>query len=133
MVVAFIVMVYRLPEGISLGDAMRVAGKLGKTNVIDFKFDWNNRYNFWSGMIGGTFLFLSYFGTDQSQVQRYLSGRSLTESRLGLLFNGIIKVPMQFLVLMVGVMMFVFYQFTQSPIHWAHRFLSLLCCYRFSQ
>ena len=117
MVVAFIVMVYKLPEGVSLSDAVKVAGKLGKTTVIDFKMDWNNRYNFWSGMIGGTFLFLSYFGTDQSQVQRYLSGRSLTESRLGLLFNGVIKVPMQFLVLLVGVMMFVFYQFNQSPIH----------------
>ncbi len=117
MVVAFIVMVYKLPPDLSVGDAFRVAGKLGKTKVIDFKLDWNNRYNFWSGMIGGTFLFLSYFGTDQSQVQRYISGRSLTEGRLGLLFNGIIKVPMQFLVLIVGVMMFIFYQFIQSPIH----------------
>ena len=123
MVVAFIVMVYRLPPDVSLGDAVSAAGKLGKINIVSFKFDWSNpdfwqdRYNFWTGMLGGTFLFLSYFGTDQSQVQRYLSGKSMTESRLGLLFNGMIKVPMQFLVLFVGIMMFVFYQFTQSPIH----------------
>jgi solute:Na+ symporter, SSS family len=117
MVVAGVVMVYRLPPQVSFGDALHVAGKMGKMNAINFKFDLNDRYNFWSGMLGGTFLFLSYFGTDQSQVQRYLSGKSLTESRLGLLFNGLIKVPMQSLVLFVGIMMFVFYQFTQSPIH----------------
>ncbi len=117
MILAFVVMIFKLPQEVSLGDAMRVAGKLNKINLVDFKFDLSNRYNFWSGMLGGTFLFLAYFGTDQSQVQRYLSGKTLQESRLGLLFNGMIKVPMQFLVLLVGVMMFVFYQFTQSPIH----------------
>lgn len=117
LIVAFVVMIFKMPEGVNFTDALNVAGKLGKTNVIDFKFDLSNRYNFWSGMFGGTFLFLSYFGTDQSQVQRYLSGKTLAESRLGLLFNGIIKLPMQFLVLAVGVMMFVFYQFNQSPIH----------------
>jgi solute:Na+ symporter, SSS family len=126
MVVAAIVMVFQLPKEMSLGDAVTVAGKLGKTKTIDFTFDLNNRYNFWSGMLGGTFLFLSYFGTDQSQVQRYLSGKTLTESRLGLLFNGMIKVPMQMLVLFVGVLMFIFYQFTQSPIHFNNENLTKL-------
>lgn len=117
LVVALIVMITKLPAQIGMGDALHIAGKLGKTKIVDFNFDWNNRYNFWTGMLGGTFLFLSYFGTDQSQVQRYLGGKSLVESRLGLMFNGIFKVPMQFLVLLVGVMMFVFYQFNLSPIH----------------
>ena len=123
MVIAFFVMLYKLPSHVGFGDAVGVVGKLGKLNLVSFNFDWKNanfwqdRYNFWTGMLGGTFLFLSYFGTDQSQVQRYLSGKTLQESRLGLLFNGIIKVPMQFLILFVGVMMFVFYQYTQSPIH----------------
>jgi solute:Na+ symporter, SSS family len=117
LVVAFVIMIFKMPEGVHLTDALNVAGKLGKTNVISFKFDLSDRYNFWSGIFGGTFLFLSYFGTDQSQVQRYLSGKTLAESRLGLLFNGVIKLPMQFLVLFVGVMMFVFFQFNKSPIH----------------
>ena len=117
LIVAFIVMIFKMPEGVHFTDALHVAGKLGKTNVINFKFDLSDRYNFWSGIFGGTFLFLSYFGTDQSQVQRYLSGKTLAESRLGLLFNGVIKLPMQFLVLFVGVMMFVFFQFNKSPIH----------------
>ncbi|MCB0637882.1 MAG: sodium:solute symporter, partial [Lewinella sp.] len=88
MFIAAILLVQQLPEGVGFTDAVGVAGKLGKLNVVDFTFDLSNRYTFWSGMLGGVFLFLSYFGTDQSQVQRYLSGRSLTESRLGLLFNG---------------------------------------------
>lgn len=117
LVVALVIMISKLPAQVSFTDAMHIAGKLGKTKIVDFNFDWNNRYNFWTGMLGGTFLFLSYFGTDQSQVQRYLGGKSLVESRLGLMFNGIFKVPMQFLVLLVGVMMFVFYQFNLSPIH----------------
>lgn len=117
LIVAFIIMIFKMPDGVHFTDALNIAGKLGKTNVIDFKFDLSNRYNFWSGIFGGTFLFLSYFGTDQSQVQRYLSGKTLAESRLGLLFNGIIKLPMQFLVLFVGIMMFVFFQFNKSPIH----------------
>lgn len=115
--VAFLILMSQLPENVHLVDALGVAGKMGKLNVIDFEFDLSNRYNFWSGMLGGTFLFLSYFGTDQSQVQRYLSGKSLTESRLGLLFNGIFKVPMQFGVLFVGLMVFIFFLFTQPPIH----------------
>ncbi|TXF91089.1 sodium:solute symporter [Neolewinella aurantiaca] len=117
MVAAGFVVVNRLPEGVGLSDALNVAGSLGKLEVIDFKFDLNDRYNIWSAMLGGTFLFLSYFGTDQSQVQRYLSGKSLTESRLGLLFNGIFKVPMQFLVLFVGIMVFVFFLFATPPVH----------------
>ena len=118
MVIAFFVIVYKLPPDISLGDAVGVAGKMGKLNIVDFEFNLENRYNMWSAMLGGTFLFLSYFGTDQSQVQRYLSGKSLTESRLGLLFNGIFKVPMQFLILFVGIMVFIFFQFAQPPVHY---------------
>lgn len=117
MVIAAIILVYQFPEGLRFSDAVGVAGKMGKLNVVDFTFDLDNRYTFWSGMLGGTFLFLSYFGTDQSQVQRYLSGKSLTESRLGLLFNGIFKVPMQFLVLFVGILVFIFFQFQRPPIH----------------
>jgi solute:Na+ symporter, SSS family len=114
---AFALMIARLPPDVSMMDAARIAGKLNKTNILDFSFDWRNKYTFWTGMLGGTFLFLSYFGTDQSQVQRYLSGKTIVESRLGLLFNGLVKVPMQFLVLIVGVMMFIFYQFNRAPIH----------------
>ena len=114
---AFVFLIMKLPEDISFGDAVGVAGKMGKLNVVDFEFDLKNKYNMWSALLGGTFLFLSYFGTDQSQVQRYLSGKTLTESRLGLLFNGIFKVPMQFMVLFVGIMVFMFYQFQKPPIH----------------
>jgi len=117
MFIAAILLVWQLPEEVLFGDAVGLAGKLGKLNVVSFEFDLSDRYNFWSGMLGGVFLFLSYFGTDQSQVQRYLSGKSLTESRLGLLFNGILKVPMQFLVLFVGVLVFVFFQFQKPPLH----------------
>ncbi|MTB51435.1 sodium:solute symporter [Lewinella sp. W8] len=117
MLAAGVVVVMRLPSDVGLADAMGVAGKLGKLEVVDLNFDLNDRYNLWSALLGGTFLFLSYFGTDQSQVQRYLSGKSLTESRLGLLFNGIFKVPMQFMVLFVGILVFVFFLFTAPPIH----------------
>jgi Na+/proline symporter len=116
MVIAAIVVMMRLPEGVSVPDAVRVAGALDRMNVVSFKLDFDNRYNFWSGIAGGFFLALSYFGTDQSQVQRYLSGRSVTESRLGLLFNGMFKVPMQFVILFIGVMVFVFYLFTRPPL-----------------
>lgn len=117
MFTAAVILVWQLPADVNFSDAVAVAGKMDKLNVVDFTFDLSNRYTFWSGMLGGVFLFLSYFGTDQSQVQRYLSGRSLTESRLGLLFNGIVKVPMQFLVLFVGILVFVFFQFTRPPVH----------------
>ena len=117
MVAAGVVVVMKLPEGIGVTEALDVAGSLGKLEIIDWKFDLNARYNIWSAMLGGTFLFLSYFGTDQSQVQRYLSGKSLTESRLGLLFNGMLKVPMQMLILFVGIMVFVFFLFQTPPAH----------------
>lgn len=116
MFIAFILIFTLLPEDVSPLDAAYVAGKLGKLNAIDFSFDLNDRYTFWSGMIGGTFLMLSYFGTDQSQVQRYLSGSSVAQSRLGLLTNGIVKVPMQFLILFAGAMVFVLYQFNVPPL-----------------
>ena len=117
MFVAAIVLVYKLPEDVGFTDAVRFAGSINKLQVVDFSWDLSNRYTFWSGMIGGVFLFLSYFGTDQSQVQRYLSGKTLTESRLGLMFNGLLKVPMQFLILFVGILVFVFFQFNKSPLH----------------
>ncbi len=116
MIVAAFVIAHNLSDTVSLPHAVKVAGALGKMNVIDFSFDWNNRYNFWSGITGGFFLALSYFGTDQSQVQRYLTGRSVTESRLGLLFNGLFKIPMQTLILFIGVLVFIFYIFVQPPI-----------------
>lgn len=110
-----------LPEGIGFLDALKVSGKLGKLNVITSGvnkngFDWTDRYNIWSGIIGGFFLSLSYFGTDQSQVGRYLTAKNLTESRLGLLMNGLVKVPMQFLILLIGALVFTFYQFNQAPV-----------------
>jgi Na+/proline symporter len=116
MISAFFMIFKLLPENVGVLDAMHVAGKMGKLNTIDFSFNLEDRYTFWSGLIGGTFLALSYFGTDQSQVQRYLSGSSVTQSRMGLLLNGIIKVPMQFFILLIGAMVFVFYQFITPPI-----------------
>jgi Na+/proline symporter len=117
LVIAAFVVIARLPDPVSLGSAVKVAGALGRINPVSFEFDLNSRYNFWAGITGGFFLQLSYFGTDQSQVQRYLSGRSIAEMRLGLLFNGMFKVPMQFLILFIGVMVFVFYLFTRPPMH----------------
>lgn len=116
MIVAGLLVIYSLPANVGFIDAMHVAGKMGKLNVVNFDFDLNDRYNFWSGITGAVFLFVSYFGTDQSQVQRYLSGKSLSESRLGLMMNGLLKVPMQFVILFIGAMVFVFYQFNQPPI-----------------
>lgn len=116
MVVALLILIQLLPEDISFGEAVKVAGKMGKLEVVDFSFNPYERYNFWAGITGGLFLALSYFGTDQSQVARYLGGKSITESRLGLLFNGLLKIPMQFLILFIGVMVFVFYQFNQPPV-----------------
>lgn len=108
--------VHLLPESMDFTDALQVAGKAGRLNTIDLEFDPDSRYNVWSGLIGGFFLQLSYFGTDQSQVGRYLTGQSVGQSRLGLLMNGMLKVPMQFLILLVGVLVFTFYQFHPSPI-----------------
>ncbi|MBX3158132.1 MAG: sodium:solute symporter [Deltaproteobacteria bacterium] len=117
LAVAAIVVVAKLPDGVAPGDAVRLAGALGRMDIVSFDLDFASRYNFWSGLTGGFFLALSYFGTDQSQVQRYLSGASVGESRLGLLFNGLFKVPMQFLILFTGVMVFVFYLFARPPLH----------------
>lgn len=117
MFISAIIIVFKMPADVSFKDTLALAGKMEKLKVVDFTFDLEKRYTFWSGMLGGVFLFLSYFGTDQSQVQRYLSGKSLTESRMGLLFNGMIKVPMQFLVLFVGILVFMFFQFQRPPIH----------------
>lgn len=108
--------VWSLPQTVSLDAAGHIAGALGRMRVVDTELDFNNRYNLWSGLAGGFFLALAYFGTDQSQVQRYLSGRSAAESRLGLLFNGLAKVPMQFVILGIGVLLFVFYIFVPSPV-----------------
>lgn len=117
MFIAFFLILDYLPNDIGFTKALDIAGVSGKMQVLDFSFDLENRYTVWSGLIGGSFLALSYFGTDQSQVQRYLSGKSIRESQLGLLFNGLLKVPMQFFILLVGVMVFVFYQFHSSPMH----------------
>ncbi|MDG2491303.1 MAG: sodium:solute symporter, partial [Flavobacteriaceae bacterium] len=117
MITAFIFIINSFPAEVGFIKALTIAGATGKLDVIDFRFDPNSRYTFWSGITGGLFLALSYFGTDQSQVQRYLSGKSLKESQLGLIMNGFLKVPMQFFILLVGVMVFVFYQFEPSPIN----------------
>jgi len=117
MMAAFFTIYLKLPADISPLDAAHVAGKLGRLNAIDFSFNLSDRYTFWSGLIGGTFLALSYFGTDQSQVQRYLSGSSVRESRMGLLMNGMVKIPMQFIILFIGAMVFVFYQFSAPPLY----------------
>ena len=116
MVTAFCLLISRLPANLSVSDTLHLAGGFHKLNAINFSTDPNERYTLWSGLIGGTFLMLSYFGTDQSQVQRYLSGHCLREGRLGLLFNAICKIPMQFAILLLGVLMFVFYQFQQPPL-----------------
>ncbi len=112
---AFMV-VHLLPENVGFIDALHIAGKMEKLNAIDTTFDLNNRYNIWSGIIGGFFLQLSYFGTDQSQVGRYLTGSSITQSRLGLVMNGLVKIPMQFFILLIGTLVFAFYQFYQPPV-----------------
>ena len=116
MILAGILVLNMLPEHIGFTDAMTIAGTMGKMNMINFDFDLEDRYNFWTGTTAALFLFLSYFGTDQSQVQRYLTGKSLAESRLGLIMNGLLKVPMQFIILIIGVMVFVFYQFNTPPV-----------------
>jgi Na+/proline symporter len=105
-----------LPANIGFQEALQIAGKNGKLKAVDTSFDLNNRYNLWSGLIGGFFLQLSYFGTDQSQVGRYLTGSSVKQSRLGLLMNGMVKIPMQFLILLIGTLVFTFYQFNQPPL-----------------
>ncbi len=113
---AGIMVVHLLPADIGFSKAISIAGKMGRTEAIDFKFDLNNPYTVWSGLIGGFFLQLSYFGTDQSQVGRYLTGSSVNQSRLGLLMNGLVKIPMQFLILLIGVLVFTFYQYNKPPV-----------------
>jgi solute:Na+ symporter, SSS family len=125
MVAAFFVLLSKLPDDLGFGGAAHLAGALGKLEAVDFSFDPGKRYTFWSGLLGGLFLSLSYFGTDQSQVQRYIGGASLREGRLGLVFNAILKIPMQFCILLLGALVFVFYQFQPAPVffnraEWAH-------------
>ena len=117
MAIAFAVAVYRLSPDLSFENTLSVAGKMGKLEAVNFSVDPHKRYTFWSGLIGGFFLALSYFGADQSQVQRYIAGGSLKESRLGLLFNAVVKVPMQFFILLLGAMVFMFYQFEKPPVY----------------
>lgn len=115
MILAGLFVINYLPEDIQFSDALNVAGHMGRLDAVDLSFNLNDRYNIWSGIIGGLFIGLSYFGTDQSQVQRYISGSSIRESRLGLMFNGLLKIPMQFIILFIGAMVFVFYQFNAPP------------------
>jgi Na+/proline symporter len=117
LIITFLIIVSSLPDNVSFQKAIELAGVNNKMKILDFSFDFENRYTVWSGVIGGTFLALSYFGTDQSQVQRYLSGKSLKEMQIGMIFNGILKIPMQFFILLIGVMVFVFYQFNPSPLN----------------
>lgn len=115
LVFALVVAISSMPHDVSFVDAVRLAGISGKLNAVDTHFDWNNRYNLWSGLIGGMFLALAYFGTDQSQVQRYLTGKSIAQSRLSLLFNAMAKIPMQFFILFIGAMVFVLFNFVEPP------------------
>ena len=116
LVISLVTVILLLPASVSFGDAVFLAGAAGRLNAVTTNFDWNDRFNIWSGLIGGTFLFLSYFGCDQSQVQRYLTGKSIAQSRLSLLFNAVAKIPMQFFILFIGAMVFVFYLFVQPPV-----------------
>ncbi|WP_367210621.1 sodium:solute symporter [Sphingobacterium sp. R2] len=116
LLIAGILVIHLLPQDIGLSKALHIAGKSGKTNALDFTFDLNNNYTIWTGLIGGFFLQLSYFGTDQSQVGRYLTGASIKESRMGLIMNGLLKIPMQFAILLIGILVFAYYQFHQPPI-----------------
>src|ERR1700678_795863 len=116
LVLALVLAVHLLPHNVSFGDAVSLAGAAGRLNAVTLNFDWNDRYNVWSGLIGGMFLALAYFGCDQSQVQRYLTGKSIAQSKLSLLFTAIAKIPMQFFILFIGAMVFVFYIFEPHPL-----------------
>jgi SSS family solute:Na+ symporter len=125
MMIAFLILLARLPAGLGFGGAAHIAGAMGKLQAVDFSFDPDKRYTLWTGLFGGLFLSLSYFGTDQSQVQRYIGGAALREGRLGLMFNALLKIPMQFSILLLGALLFVFYQFQPAPvfynrIEWQH-------------
>ena len=126
LLICLAVIINLLPENINFRNAIDIAGANSKLEVLNFSFDLENRYTIWSGLIGGTFLMMSYFGTDQSQVQRYLSGKSLKEMQLGMIFNGVLKIPMQFFILFIGVMVFVFYQFNSSPINFNPQSISIV-------
>jgi Na+/proline symporter len=117
MVITFVIILNQLPEQLDFFNTLKIAGANGKMDILDFSYNPETRYTFWSGITGGFFLMLSYFGTDQSQVGRYLSGKSIKESQMGLIMNGILKVPMQFFILLTGVLVFVFYQFNSAPLH----------------
>lgn len=117
MAIAGYLVIQRLPAGVTMSDALYIAGKSGKLNVITTSFNWKDKYNIWSGLIGGFFLALSYFGTDQSQVGRYITGKGVRESRLGLLMNGLVKIPMQFSILLIGALLFAFYSFYPAPVN----------------
>ena len=123
MAMALVMLIYYLPSGVSLMDATHLAGKMGKMKAVDTKFSLDGRYNIWSGILGGFFLSLSYFGTDQSQVSRYLGGSSVKESKLGLFYNGLVKIPMQFFILFIGVMTYVFFMFHSSPVFFNNKAL----------
>jgi SSS family solute:Na+ symporter len=126
MIVAFMIIVNSFPSNIDIIDALKIAGVGGKMEIIDFSFDIEKKYTFWSGITGGFFLALSYFGTDQSQVQRYLSGKSVKESQLGLMFNAVLKIPMQFFILLTGVMVFVFFEFNYAPVNYNPQVINYL-------
>ena len=117
MIITFVIIMNQLPEKLDFDNVLKIAGANGKMNILDFSYNPNTKYTFWSGITGGFFLMLSYFGTDQSQVGRYLSGKSVKESQMGLIMNGILKVPMQFFILLTGVLVFVFFQFNSAPLH----------------
>jgi len=122
----FFYMIYSLPSSVNFYDALEIASWEGRTNALSFKLDYNNRYNFWAGIAGGFFLALAYFGTDQSQVQRYISGKNIQESRMGLIMNGILKIPMQIFILLCGVMLFAVFQFQKTPVHFNEKVLNEL-------
>ncbi|MEO9804842.1 MAG: sodium:solute symporter [Reichenbachiella sp.] len=126
MAIAFGFIVHYLSEFVTLSEALHIAGSLDKLNAVDFSLDFEKRYTVWSGILGGLFLALSYFGTDQSQVQRYLGGKNTTESRMGLMFNALMKVPMQFFILLTGALLYVFYIFYQPPVHFNQQSLAVV-------
>ena len=126
MIIAFFLILNSFPENVNFNNALKLAGLGGKMEIVDFSFDIEKKYTFWSGITGGFFLALSYFGTDQSQVQRYLTGKSIKESQLGLMFNAILKIPMQFFILLTGVMVFVFFEFNDTPINFNPQVINYL-------
>lgn len=126
MFVAFFIILGYISDHVEIGEAVQIAGVLEKLNAIDWSIDFSKRYTVWSGILGGFFLSLSYFGTDQSQVQRYLGGKNVAESRMGLMFNAVLKIPMQFFILFLGVMVYVFYIFNQPPVHFKEASLEVV-------